>query len=70
MTPGPYALLLLAVNRKVSDDEEAEYVDISIRGNQPESSQSAPTRPSIGSSGQVPVKACASPGRSPEYKRL
>jgi single-strand DNA-binding protein len=34
---GTYALLSLAVNRKVGDGEETEYVDISVRGKQAES---------------------------------
>jgi len=34
---GTYALLSLAVNRKVGDNEETEYVDISVRGKQAES---------------------------------
>ncbi len=34
---GTYTLLSLAVNRKVGDNEETEYVDISVRGKQAES---------------------------------
>ena len=34
---GTYTLLSLAVNRKVGDDEQTEYVDISVRGKQAES---------------------------------
>lgn len=34
---GTYTLLSLAVNRKVGDAEETEYVDISVRGKQAES---------------------------------
>ena len=34
---GTYTLLSLAVNRKVGDDEETAYVDISVRGKQAES---------------------------------
>lgn len=34
---GTYTLLSLAVNRKIGDVEETEYVDISVRGKQAES---------------------------------
>lgn len=34
---GVYTLLSLAVNRKVGNEEETEYVDISVRGKQAES---------------------------------